>query len=371
MKKINLLWLALLGLFFTACHSNDDNDGDWSRSFDFAGLPRVGAVSFTMTTATGEEYAYVGLGRNDTKVNDSDKTLRDFWRFNGYDWEKQDSFPVAAQGRYGAVAFVIDGKAYVGTGIHPAVGAGEKNQYCNDFYVFDPSAPEKSQWSKLEHPFPGQGRWGGIAFSLNGKGYVGTGFADGSQALKDMYEYDPATGWKEVSFRGATRGGAVAFVVNNKAVVCLGSSSMSSSTYCEDVCIFDGTNWTISPNPLRDISGRSWDNDYGRIPRAYAVAFTSSLDGGKQRGYIATGAGSYANTCWEYDIERDRWDEVTELPNTMSNRAYAVGFALNDRGYVTLGGPALTNVNDALVWKFTPGVEEDDDNDFSPSNWQY
>lgn len=373
MKKANLLCLALLGLFFTACHSNDDNDGDWSRSFDFAGLPRVGAVSFTMTV-NDTAYAYVGLGRNDLKVNDSDKTLRDFWRFNGRKWEKQDSFPADAQGRYCAVAFVIGEKAYVGTGMHPAVGPNEKNRYCNDFYEFDPKADKGSQWKKLEEKkdiFPGEGRYGAVAFSLNGKGYVGTGIADGSQALKDMYEYDPATGWKESSFEGSTRGGAVAFVIGNKAVVCLGVSSGTSNTYCEDVCIFDGNEWKISPNPLRDISGRSWDNDYGRIPRAYAVAFTSSLNGGREKGYIATGSGSYAQTCWEYNVEDDRWDEVTGLPSLMSTRAYAVGFTLNNRGYVTLGGSALTSVGDALVWKFTPGVEENDENDYSSNDWQY
>ena len=35
---------GLLGLFFTACHSNDDTWGDWSRSFSFGGFPRTGAV---------------------------------------------------------------------------------------------------------------------------------------------------------------------------------------------------------------------------------------------------------------------------------------------------------------------------------------
>ena len=48
------------------------------------------------------------------------------------------------------------------------------------------------------------------------------------------------------------------------------------------------------------------------------------------KGYIATGTGNYSNTCWEYDIERDRWDEVTELPSMMSRRSYAVGFSIDN-----------------------------------------
>lgn len=30
MKKVNFLCLIMLGLFFVACHSNDDTWGDWS-----------------------------------------------------------------------------------------------------------------------------------------------------------------------------------------------------------------------------------------------------------------------------------------------------------------------------------------------------
>lgn len=94
------------------------------------------------------------------------------------------------------------------------------------------------------------------------------------------------------------------------------------------------------------------------------LPFTSNRDG-KMKGYIATGTGNYSNTCWEYDIERDRWDEVTELPSMMSRRLYAVGFSIDNYGYVTLGGASVRNVIDADMWKFTPGIDEDDDNDYA------
>ena len=46
MKKVNFLCLIMLGLFFVACHSNDDTWGDWSRGYPFSGRPRTGAVKF-------------------------------------------------------------------------------------------------------------------------------------------------------------------------------------------------------------------------------------------------------------------------------------------------------------------------------------
>lgn len=371
LKSLHCQGNTITSLDVSQCPELEDfqgwKQGDWSRSYSFAGHPRVGAVSFTMTI-DGKEYAFVGLGRNENIANSRNKTLRDFWRFDGHTWVQQDSFPGA--GRYGAVAFVAGGKAYVGTGYRPAVAANEMDIYYNDFYEFDPAQPQGSQWKKTPATtLPGEGRWGAVAFSLGGKRYVGTGFAEGSRVLRDMWEYDPATDeWQETAFIGDSRGGAVAFVVDGKAVVCLGSSSMSSSSYCEDVNIFDGKTWTVSPNPLRDLSGRNWDDNYGRIPRSYAIAFTSSIDGGTEKGYIATGAGNYANSCWEYDPREDRWREVVELPAMMSSRAYAVGFTLNNYGYVTLGGSALTNVGDALTWKFTPGADENEDNDYTPQD---
>lgn len=371
MKRVNFLCLAILGLLLGACHSNDDTDGDWSRSYSFAGLNRTGAVSFTMQYG-GKECAFIGLGTNEDKVNDKDKTLRDFWMFDGRTWTQVDSFPLAAQGRYGAVAFVINGKAYVGTGFRPSTGTTDLDIYFKDFWEFDPTRPAGSQWSaSAVTELPSVGRREAVAFSLNGKGYVGTGLADGSQALKDFWCYDPGSNtWTVSNFNGEIRLGAVAFVLGDKAVVCLGTGSANGTSYRMDVNIFNGSTneWSVSPYPLRDISGRGWDNDYGRIPRAYAVAFTSSRTSGVPRGYIATGQGNYRNTCWEYDIERDRWYEVTELPSAMTNRAFAVGFTLNDYGYVTTGGTSTGITVDADTWKFTPGIEEDDDNDYTPQD---
>src|SRR5688572_9986650 len=41
--------------------------------------------------------------------------------------------------------------------------------------------------------FPGINRHAGISFSINEKGYIGTGFSSNNQWLQDMWEYDPTT----------------------------------------------------------------------------------------------------------------------------------------------------------------------------------
>lgn len=124
MKRVNFLCLVLLGLFFTACHSNDDTWGDWSRSFSFGGFPRTGAVTFTI-----DDVVYVGLGFN-IQLDQQDKTLTDFWMYKDRIWTQIADFP--GEGRYGAVAFVVDGKAYVGTGYRPDQNTTTE-QYFNDF----------------------------------------------------------------------------------------------------------------------------------------------------------------------------------------------------------------------------------------------
>lgn len=170
MKKVNFLCLIMLGLFFVACHSNDDTWGDWSRGYSFSGRPRTGAVTFTLN---GE--VYVGLGRNEN-VEEKDKYLTDFWKFNGKSWVSVASFPTV--GRAGAVAFVVGEEghqvAYVGTGYREYLG---KETYYDNFYTFDGVSWDTTTVIKLPKPADRKdgGRRDGIAFSLNGKGYVGTG----------------------------------------------------------------------------------------------------------------------------------------------------------------------------------------------------
>lgn len=365
MKRVIFLCLMAFGLCITACHSNDDTWGDWSKTSEFAGKARTGAVSFKIG-----EIVFVGLGYNAEATNKKDYALRDFWKFDGTTWtQMKDSFP--ATGRYGSIAFAIGNKAYVGTGFLPTDKDFEK-RYFDDIYECEYIGGELV-WNKTQlTSVPGDGRCDAIAFAINGKGYVGTGAVDGD-VVKDFYSYDPASNsWSTIGFPGDSRRGAVAMVFsNNQAIVCLGAKTQSGS-YVNDVYRFDPASTTLwtSCNPLVDRDNHGYDNDYPKIPRVYSVAFTSTMDRNIERGYVATGAGPSSRTCWEYRPDEDRWYEVTELLGVMSSRVQGVGFSINNYGYVGMGSTNVQSNNTAGnyykdFWKFEPGADEDDWNDYN------
>lgn len=364
MRKLNFLYLFLIGLFFTACHSSDDAWGDWAKSNEFPGSRRVSAFCFKYG-----ETAYIGMGYSQD-LKSADKNLRDLWKFNGTTWDRLEDFP--AEGRQGSVAFVIGDTAYVGAGYRRSYQQVKEDVYFNDFYKFDlkngkwvKKAGSNTEYDITSIEVAGLTKeecsfWGGVGFAINGKGYVGTGTISENRDIKTIFAYDPQTGkWSDSGFGGDSRVGAVTFTLQGKVVLCLGNSGQN---YRVDVWTFDGTTWTKKA-PLSNLDG-SWNDEYDRIPRTYAVAFTSNLSAGEERGYIAAGQGN-GNTCWEYRLNEDRWYEVTEFPAAMNSlRVAAVGFSINQYGYITTGGSSLSVASDNSTWKFIPGIEEDDNNDY-------
>lgn len=356
MRSVRNLCLAILVIAAVACKSNDDRLGDWSKSSAFDGKPRSGAVSFKL----GDKI-YVGLGYNED--NKDSRELRDFWTFNGTTWAQvADSFPGAA--RSSAVAFVLDGKAYVGTGYasHGSASDTLDPERFSDFYSFD-----GTRWSRAGDvaPMPGNPRRNAVAFALKGLGYVGTGSEDASTRTKDFYSYNPGTNsWTIVEAPISKREGAAAFVIGEGAYVCLGANGS---------CVNDMWKFTPGNSPeweklesLVNKDGRSWDDDYGQIPRVYAVSFVLG-DAGNQRAYVATGMnGGRLNSVFEYNPYRDRWDEVTTLSPYMTTRVQAVGFSIGARGFVSLGGTAVDGGGVMLddTWSFAPGIKENDKNDY-------
>lgn len=351
MKRVIFLCLLALGTLLASCSSNDDTNGDWSKSVQYAGAPRSGAVGFTINNET-----YVGLGYN--LENNKFSELSDFKKFNGSSWEDVAPFP--GEARFAAVAFVLNGKAYVGTGYRSGNTNAEQKRF-DDFWVYD---PVQNSWDSLTIQFPGDARRDAVAFALGNKGYVGTGSISKDQTTNDFYSFD-GTKWERVNFGGDKRTGGVAFVVDNAAYVCLGKSS--GSNYVSDMWKFDGTTW-IKMRTLANATDDDFDNDYSRIPRAYAVAFLATLNG-ETRVYIAGGSsGATLKTCWEYTVKEDLWDEGNPLPTQASGRVQAVGFTYETAnmkyGFITTGGGGLDSPGYDDTWKFTPGIEEDEKNDY-------
>ncbi|MBN2424978.1 MAG: hypothetical protein JXR46_11600 [Calditrichaceae bacterium] len=235
--------------------------------------------------------------------------------------------------RSDAVAFSIGGKGYIGTGY-------DGSDRLNDFWEFDPKI---NSWTK-KADFPGAPRNGAVGFATDTKGYIGTGY-DGSNKLNDFYEYDPATdSWTQIpDFGGSARYGAVAFSLNNKGYVSTG---------------YDG-------NSLKDL----WEYD----PVAQEWTKKLSLGGGKRRdavaftidskAYICTGVdnSTYENDLWEYDPASDTWARkryITDISSDSYDDDYSgmtgtnkVAFTMNGKGYLATGGQSTTGIT---VWEYDP-----------------
>ncbi len=324
--------LCLLFLFsFSSCSDEDDDDllGNWVRVSDFAGPYRGFASCFVIG-----RNAYVVGGYNGTK------SLSDVWEYN-YDqdyWTQKADFPGSA--RRAAFAFASEDKGYYGTGY-------DGLQNYNDFWEFD---PDNNQWAR-KSDFPGAPRKGATAFYLNGLGYVGTG--EGSNFYMDFYKYNPSVDvWETgVSIKGMKRAYATSFVINNKAYVVGG---INNGSYPTDFWMFDPDTQTWEEKAqIGDKTDDDFDDDYTTIYRLNTVSLV--ING---MGYLVTGeSGGLNRYSWEYDPVNDRWTERTSFEG--SARTGAVGFVINNRGFVLtgVGSTSSTSLYFDDMWEFKPWDE--------------
>lgn len=325
MKRNGLLLSMLVMLVvLVQCEKDEEEElvGNWVERSDFEGLPRNNAVCFVVN-----EKAYVGTGY------DGDDYLSDFWEFdpNTNFWVKVANFPGDA--RTDAVGFSIGGKGYIGTGYNG-------DDKLKDFWEYDPAS---DSWTR-KADFGGSARYAAVGFTINGKGYIGTGY-DGNE-LKDFWAYDPATdSWEQkVSVGGSKRRDAVGFVIDGKGYICTGrhNGALDEELWQYDPEL-DG--W-VEKTELND------DDDYA-VMRGSAVAFT--LNG---KAYVGTGEkGGVYGDIWEYDPVLDGWKEKTTFEGTA--RMDAVGFAIGNSGYITTGRSSSYHFDD--IWAFYPDAEYDED----------
>jgi len=178
-----------------------------------------------------------------------------------------------------------------------------------------------ANWIK-KTDFGGTARDGAVGFSLGTKGYVGTG-SDATGVKKDMFEYNPSTNlWTQMAdFGGVARSGAVVFTIGTKAYLGTGSDTKDFWEYNQANGI-----WTKKADfPVQNYSGKA----------GFAIG---------TKGYICTG-GDLSNEeppsingskeVWEYNQLTNIWSRKADFAGSV--RGNAVGFALNEKGYIGLG----------------------------------
>jgi N-acetylneuraminic acid mutarotase len=347
--------LFLIPLVFVISCNKDSNSspilGNWMHETGFNAPARRDAVAFTVGRR-----AFIGTGYDGTN------RLRDFWEYDAdlNTWAQAASLPLSFQiigkshdhndsiitrpvyARSGAVAFSTDTKGYIGTGFNGSTAL-------KDFYQYDPATNKwdtiRSLGGSLLNPVDtfGTPRYSAIAFSINNIGYVGTGW-DGTYQ-KDLWAYDPATNdWTQKAILGgAKRMDGVAFVINGLAYVCTG---IDNGSYLVDMYAYNPTtnSWT-QKHDIANTNPGSFDDAYD-IKRIKAVGFT--ING---KGFIATGAtNTVLNTCWEYDPAIDFW--IYKTPFEGAARADAVAFVVDSTAYIATGANSGYYFDD--IWAFHP-----------------
>jgi N-acetylneuraminic acid mutarotase len=232
-------------------------------------------------------------------------------------WSARQNMPVTANnaGISGVQCFSLNGKVYAGGGYYAMFSN------TNHFHVYDPST---NQWTQKAAIPGGTSRSAGIAFTYNGKGYVGLGAQDWSSLnttlLSDLWMYDPSTDqWtQKASLPDTGRSEAGCFMVNDKIYV-VGGVVTQTGYSTKDVWEYDPATdqWTAKNQyPLGAISS----------PFAWGSA---------TKGYISAGyAGYYSRKTYEYTPGNDSWALRDSFPGTGGNDG--ITFVLNNKAYCGL-----------------------------------
>lgn len=298
----------------------------WVQKADFGGVARHRTTMLTIGNKI-----YTGLGHyNGAGVN---ILFDDWWEYDPATnaWTQKADYMGGIC--YHASGFTIGNYGYVGTGRISPGG----NTLVKDFFRYDPVA---NTWVQRTD-FPGVAIRGGVAFTANGYGFIGTGQTT-SGATNKFYRYNPGNDtWIQISsMPTGGRISAVAFSINNYGYVGTGYDS--------------GVGWSTSDfyqyNPATDSWTQKADVTGGvnptPIPRMEASGF--ALDG---KGYILTGdnisSGDNYNDMYEYDPSSNTWDSIPRFPGT--SRRYLSSTVLNGLAYCGLGTNG-TNFKD--FWQF-------------------
>lgn len=271
------------------------------------------------------------------------KFRRDTWLYDPSTetWTAKDSFPL---NRYSASSFTVDSILYL-------VGGSDQTQAVyNSCWSYNPNG---GVWTQVAN-FTGPSRLGGVAITINNRGYYGFGVSPTTNYYNDWYEYIPSSNsWvtraaAPVNFAGRFNAGA--FTINGKGYVVAGSTLGTNPAQCYEYN--PATNaWTAKAN-------------LNTNTRNAGAAFAIGNKGYYACGYLQTGyldTASFKKDFYEFDPVANTWVQKANLPFTYG-REGCVGLATNGYGYV-IGGMQVaqaTNGADEVftyksdMWQYTP-----------------
>ncbi|MBL1280349.1 MAG: T9SS type A sorting domain-containing protein [Fluviicola sp.] len=180
----------------------DDWDSEPSLGgLNGGGLARGSASGFSIGTK-----GYICLGQTATGP-----FMRDLWEYDAITkvWTQKADF--IGEARRSAVAFTINGLAFVGTGI--SINGLKKDMYKYNSFT--------NSWIQM-NDFGGSARQQAVGFSMDNLGYIGTG--DDGVYKNDFWQYNIASdSWiQKANMPGTARKGAVGWGIFPTAFICTG-----------------------------------------------------------------------------------------------------------------------------------------------------
>jgi N-acetylneuraminic acid mutarotase len=354
MKRINitLFALMLLAIVFSCTRTNLSytQSGNWVSRATFQGIAMGEGACFVINNQ-----AYVGTGIDPLTPNIKLTTMFKYSAAQipatpyGYDsaygsWTSVTDFP--GQARSNAVGFSIGATGYLGGGL-----ADDGFTPLSDYYSFNGSGCTEID-SLVDQFGNSHPRYDAVAFSLDTTAFVLTG-TDNYNYFNDIYRYSPTTNtWIALpAMPGSKRSGAISWMYQNRGYLVTGytnGSKWSSGTQCYDFWYFAYTNDTDTTmwTRLHDIfntNAATFDDGYTNIIRVHGTGFIELATPIGDKGYVTLGSlnGSDVSFTWEYDFATDLWTEKT--PYEGNARTGAVGFTLNgangplQRGFIATG----------------------------------
>jgi N-acetylneuraminic acid mutarotase len=237
-------------------------------------------------------------------------------------WQHITDFPSVE--RDDGVSFVINNKAYCGTGLKTGWSA------TGDFYSFD---MQSELWEPAASLPAGTERQYASAFAYNNYGYIVGGVA--SNTLSDVWQYNPSSNnWvQKTSKPGIGVYGSVSFVIDGNAYL-IGGNSVNG--YSNEV-------WMYSINSDNWIQKNNFPG--GGIWRASAIAVNG-------KGYLIFGkyVSNFNSSLFEYNPLSDEWRILSSFPLQAKNYASMLSFG---NGFVVFGGIDSANTYYNDMWLFS------------------
>lgn len=309
--------LAGTGFYITSCNPSSTTTlpGSWDKIGDFAGVPRDGAVGFVINNI-----AYVGTGFNYS----SNRMLQDFWK---YDPSSDSWYPIApfpGDARTGAVAFSLNGFGYVGLGYNTVPGSTNP---LSDFWKYDPAAGPTGTWTRIadfgytadQQAASVSARFGSAAFTVldqnqKERAFVGWGLDVNQFAYKDLWEYDDVNNlWIRRPDTGSKRMYPFIFVIDNMAYVG-GGYDFGGQVYPVDFNKFDVTqlNPDGTGSPWTGLNGLTGKDKNGNAIIQPQRRQQAATFSIDGFGYLTMGSAG-SGDCWQYNTATDTWLQYFSL----------------------------------------------------------